>query len=37
MNRVTLSEDKRGIFRIIYNSIEDIEKTLRKTNRNIGL
>jgi hypothetical protein len=28
MNRVTFSEDKRGKFRIIYNSIEDIEKTL---------
>ena len=28
MNRVTFSEDKRGNFRIIYNSIEDIEKTL---------
>ena len=28
MNRVTFSEDKRGNFRIIYNSIEDIEKTI---------
>jgi hypothetical protein len=28
MNRITFSEDKRGNFRIIYNTVEEIEKTL---------
>ena len=28
MNRITFAEDKRGNFRIIYNTVEEIEKTL---------
>jgi hypothetical protein len=28
MNRITFSEDKRGNFRIIYNTVEEIERTL---------
>jgi hypothetical protein len=35
MNRITFAEDKRGNFRIIYNTVEEIEKA--KENINIGL
>ena len=28
MNHITFSEDKAGNFRIIYNTVEEIEKTL---------
>ena len=28
MNHITFSEDKAGNFRIIYNTVEEIERTL---------